>query len=162
MNVIAERGNCVDGFDDLAGEIVGMRSGEAHAADSRHLGDGAQQVDKIQPARRGIAIGIDGLAEQLNFGVAGVGEAARFGENGVARAAALGTARVRHDAIGAGVVAAFDDGDVGADGIVAAGDFGFKSFVGVEIEARDAAAARFELVHQLREASGSWPSRRRD
>ena len=50
MNVIAERGNFVDGIDDLAVEIVRMRGGEAHAADARHLGDGAQQVREI-PAR---------------------------------------------------------------------------------------------------------------
>ena len=57
---------------------------------------------------------------------------------------------MRHHAVGAGVVAAFDDGDVGADGIVAAGDFGLECLVGIEIEAHHAAAAGFEFVHQLR------------
>ena len=122
--------------DDLAVEIVGMRSGETHAANARDGGDGAQQVGEIPFARRGIAIGIHGLAEQLDFGVAGIGEAAGFGEDGVAGAAAFRAAGVRDDAVGAGIVAAFDDGDVGAQEIIAAGDFGFESFVGVESRGR--------------------------
>ncbi len=128
-----------------------MRSGETHAANSWHGGYGAQEVHEIPLARRRIAIGIYGLAEQLDFGVARVGEAASFGEDGIARAAAFGPARVRHYAVGAGIVAAFDDGDVGAQKIIAARDFGFESFVGVEIEAGDAAAAGFELRDQLGE-----------
>ena len=79
MNVVAERGRGVDRVDDLATEIIGMRSGEAHAADAMDCRDLAQQAGEIQAARRRIAIGIDGLAEQLNFGIAGIGEAASLG-----------------------------------------------------------------------------------
>ena len=109
-------------------KIIGMRSGEAHATNTGNGGDGAEQVHEFPLARRGIAIGIHRLAEQLNFGVAGIGEAAGFGEHGVAGAAAFGAARVRDDAVGAGVIAAFDNGDVGAQAIIAASEFRFRRF----------------------------------
>ena len=80
-----------------------------------------------------------------------VSEAAGFVEDACARAGAFRAAGVRDDAIGAGFVAAFDDGDVGAEGMIAAGDFGFEGLVGIGIEARDAAIAGFELLNQMRE-----------
>ena len=47
-----------------------------------------------------------------------------------------------------------------AKGIIAARDFGLEGFVGVEVEARHAAAARFELFDQIRQACDSSPNRR--
>ena len=76
MNVVAERGRGVNRIDYLTAEIIRMRSGEAHAAnaiDCRHF---VEQAGEIQVARRRIAIGVDGLAQQLNFGVASIGQAA--------------------------------------------------------------------------------------
>jgi hypothetical protein len=58
---------------------------------------------------------------------------------------------VRDNTISAGIVAAFDDGQVGAEGIVAARNFGLEGFVDVEIEAHDAAAAGFELLDEVRQ-----------
>ena len=52
---------------------------------------------------------------------------------------------MRHHAVGAGVIAAFDDSQIGAKRIVAPRDIGFESFVGIEIETHHAAAARFDL-----------------
>ena len=91
------------------------------------------------------------MAEQLNFRVARIGQAAHFRENRIAGAAAFGPARVRHHAIRAGIVAAFDDREIRAERIVAARDFSFECFVGIEVEARDAAAARFHLLDQIRQ-----------
>ncbi len=161
MEVVADRRYFVDRLDEVAREIVGMRGGEANAADATDAGNRAQQVDKFPPPRRRIAVGIHRLPEQLNFGVAGIGEAARFGQHGIGRAAALWAPGVRNNAVGAGVVAAFDNRDIGANRIVAAGNFGLKSFIRIEIEAHHSASACFELVHQLRELAGSLPSRRR-
>src|SRR5579864_6884575 len=106
MNVIAERGGCVDGFDDVAREIVGMRSHKADAADSGDFRNGAQQFHEGHIPWRGIAIRIHRLAEELHFGVAAVDQAANFVENRGAGAAALRTARVRYDAIRASVITA--------------------------------------------------------
>src|SRR6185437_8237375 len=139
MNVVAESGGRVDGVDDVAREIVGMRSHKAHAANPGDFRNGAQQFHKSEMPRRGIAIRVDSLAEELDFGVAAVDKAADFVEDSGAGAAALRTARVRHDAISARVVAALDDGQIGAKGIVAWRDFGFECFLRVEGKTSDAA-----------------------
>ena len=109
--------------------------------------DARQQRGEIPAGGRRIAIAVDVLAQQLDFGVAGIGQAARFGHHAFAGAAALRPARERHHAIGAGFVAAFDDGDVGAVRIVAARERRIEGFVGIEAQAGDAAVAGFEL-HQ--------------
>ena len=151
VNVVAERGSRVNRLDNLAREIVRMRSGEPHAADARDGGDGVEQIHEIHAAGRGVTVGIDGLAEQLNFGVAGIGQAADFRENRIAAAAAFRAACVWDDAVGAGIVAALNDGEIGAKGIVAARDFGFESFLGIEVEAGDAASAGFKLGNEIGE-----------
>ena len=144
-------GRRVDRLDDVAMKVVGMGGGEPDAADSVNRRDFAEQFGELQIAWRRIAIRIHCLAEQLNFGIACFNQSTGFGENGIAGTAAFGSARVRHDAIGAGVVAAFDDGEVRTQRIVAAGDFGFEGLVGVQIEAGDATAAGFNLIEELRE-----------
>ena len=107
----------------------------------------SSSVAKSQPAARGIAIAVDVLAEQLDLGVAGIGEASGFFHHAGAGAAALRPAGERHHAIGAALVAAFDDRDVGAMRIVAARERRVEGFVGIEAEAGDALVAGFEL-HQ--------------
>jgi hypothetical protein len=54
-----------------------------------------------------------------------------------------------HHAIGAGFVAAFDDGDVSAVRIVAAGERRLESVFGIQAQAGDAAIAGFELHQHL-------------
>src|ERR1700689_3962238 len=103
MNVVAERWSFIDCLHDLAREIIWMRGGKAHAANTVHRGDFSQQLDEIQLARAGIAIGIHCLAEKLDFAIAQIYEALDFSENRLAAAAAFGAARVRDHAIGAGV-----------------------------------------------------------
>ncbi len=112
--------------------------------------DGAEQIDEIPAAGRGVAVGIHRLAQELNLGVASIGQAARFREYGMAGAAAFGTSCVRHDTVGTGVVASFDDGDVGAEEIVAPGHLRLEGFIGIEVEAHHATPTRFELGHQVR------------
>src|SRR5690349_21499719 len=98
MNVLAESGGGVNGADNFAREIVGMRSGEAHAANAGHSGDGTEEFGEIHTRGRRITIGIYGLAEELDFHEARLHEVTNFVENGPAGAAALRPARVRHDA----------------------------------------------------------------
>ncbi len=102
---------------------------------------------KSQPAGRRIAIAVDVLAEKLDFLIAHARQLARFLENAFAGAATLGTARERHHAIGAGFVAALDDGDVGAVRIVAAREGRVEGFFRVQAQAGDMAIAGFQL-HQ--------------
>src|SRR5580698_1148236 len=99
MNVLAKLRRLVNGVDDFACEVVWVRRGEAHAANARNGRDFAEQRSKVQRARRGIAVGVDCLAEKLNLAVACVGKASRFSENGVAVAAAFGAAGARDDTV---------------------------------------------------------------
>ena len=149
MHVIAERRDGVDGVHNVLGEVARMRSGEAHAADSGNLADGRQQFRKDLLVR-GIGVGIHVLAEQLNVGVSGIGHAAGFGQHRIRGAAALFAAGVRHHAVGAELVAAFDDGDVSAMRIAAGGELGVEGLVGLAIvEAGDARRARSDLYQHL-------------
>ncbi len=91
-----------------------------------------------------------------------LGDALGFGEDGGGGAAALFAARVRHDAVGAELVAAFDDGDVAAVGVGAGGELGVEGLVGLAVvEAGDAGFAGFEAGEHRRAGCGSWRSRRR-
>ena len=76
-----------------------------------------------------------------------------------AGAAALRPARERHHAIGAALVAAFDDRDVGAVRIVAARERRVESLVGVQAQTRDAPVAGFELHQHLRQLGVAGRSR---
>ncbi len=87
------------------------------------------------------------MPEQLNFRVARIGEAARLFQNIGAGAAAFGSAGERNHAIRARFVATFDDRDVGAKWMVAARHFSFKSFVGIGIEAGNAAIPCFQFLN---------------
>ena len=89
------------------------------------------------------------MPEELNFRVARVGQPAHLFQDRCARAAALRPARERHDAIGARLVAALDDRQIGAKWIVAPRNFRFKGRVGVGVQAHDAAVSGFQLRNQI-------------
>ncbi len=129
-----------------------MRSGETHATNSGDLRHGGKQFGEGQPRGIGIEVVIHDLPENLDLRIAGVGQTARFFQDQMAGTAAFGTARERHHAEGALLIAPLDDGEIGAEGIVAAGQLRFESFVGIGIEAGDPPIAGFQLCQQLRQA----------
>ena len=137
----------INGIHDFAGEVARVRGGEAHPAETRDFRHRRQQLRKAHSMRRGVAVGVDVLPQQLNFSVAFGHQAPCFRENGGVGAAALRSARERHHAVSAGLVAALDDGEVGAERIVAAGEFGFKGLV-VVCEPGHALVAGLELGQQ--------------
>ena len=153
VHVVAKGRYGVDGVHDVAAEVARVRSGEAHAADAWNFADRGQQFgERLLPCR--ILVGIHVLAEQLNFGVAEIGHLAGFGEHGVGCAAALFAAREGHHAVGAELVAAFDDGDVAAVRVGARGEFGFEALVGLAVvEAGDVAVPCFNLHQHLRQVA---------
>ena len=105
-------------------------------------------------AAGGVAVGVDVLAEELDFGVAEVDHLAGFDEHGGGGAAALLAASVRDDAVGAELVAALDDGDVAAVGIGAGGELGLEGEVGLAVvEAGDALSAGFEASEHVGEVA---------
>src|SRR5580704_2452772 len=99
---------------------------------------------------RGIAIGIYGLTQELNLGVADVGEFAYFPQDRIAGAAAFGPARIGHHAIRASLVAALDDGEIGAEGMIAPRQFSFECLVGVGVKAGDSVLSGFQARQQRR------------
>ena len=113
---------------------------------------------KSQPRRRGIAIAVHVLAQQLDFGVARRGQRARFVEDAFAGAAALRPPRERHHAIRAGFVAAFDDRDIRAMRVVAPRVGRVEGIVGIQAQPGDAPVAGFQLHQHLAAASYNWPS----
>ena len=161
VDVVAEGRRGVDGVDDVAGEVARVAGGEADAADAGDLADGGEQFGE-GPLPFRIAVAVDVLAEELDLGVAEVGDAAGFFEDGGGGAAALLAAGVGDDAVGAEFVAAFDDGDVAAVGVLAGGELGLEGLVGLAVvEAGDAVLAGFEAGRASRAGCGRRRSRRR-
>ncbi len=163
VDVVAEGGYGVDDFDDVAGEVSGVAGGESDATDAGNLADGSEQLGEGTRAL-GVAVAVDILAEELDFGVAAVGDAACLFENGVGASAALLAACVGDDAVGAELVAAFDDGDVGAVRIFPGGELGFKGLVSLAVvESGDAGFSCFKAGEHLGEfAVGGGASDERD
>ena len=128
-----------------------MRSGEPDPSQAGHFGGARQQGSEV-PARRGwIAVTVHVLAQQLNLRVAFPGEPLRFLDDAPAGTAALRAAGERHHAIGAVLVAAFDDGDVGAMRIVAPCQRRFERLVSVQVQTGYPAIPRFDAHQQLRQ-----------
>ena len=148
--MIAERWRGIDGLDDITAEIARMRGHETHAANSRYLRHGQKQLRKRQPPARGVAIGIHRLAQELNLRVAHLRKLAHFPQNGIAGAAAFRSARIRHHAVRASLIAALDDCEISAEGMVAPRQFRFESFVGISFQAGDAAFAVLQPRQQQR------------
>ena len=88
----------------------------------------------------------------MDFGVAEIGHLPGFCQHRVGRAAAFLTAGEGHHAVGAELVAAFDDGHISAVRIGAGGELGFKALVGLAIvESGDALLPCLELHQHLRQ-----------
>ena len=102
------------GLDDLGPEILGVRGQEADPLDpldGRHL---FQQVGEL-PSGIGVKIGIDVLSQQLSLQVSFPGQVPDLFEDRPQRPVFLPSAGVRHDAVGAEVVAPFHHRDVAAE-----------------------------------------------
>ena len=95
----------------------------------------------------------------MDVGVAEVGHLAGFDEDGGGGAGALFAAGVGDDAVGAELIAAFNDCDVSAVGVGAGGEVGLEGEVGLAVvEAGDAGFAGFEAGEHLWEvAVGGGP-----
>src|SRR3954470_19898306 len=102
-----------------------MRSGEAHATHSVDLSNGGEQFGEGLLCLR-IFVGVHVLAEQLDVGVASVSHTLGFVKHAVTGATSFFATRVRHYAVGAKLIATFDDGDVPAMWIAARGKLGFE------------------------------------
>ena len=92
------------------------------------------------------------MTKQLNFGVAQIGHLAGFGEHRIRSPAALFSAGERHHAVGAELVASFNDGDVTAIRVGARGELSLKALVGFAIvEPGHTAVPCLDLNQHLRQ-----------
>ena len=98
------------GLKQLFGGVLGVARHESYekfAGDLVYHGD---KVRKIDIAVEILAVGVDILAEQRNVLVALGNQLPCLGDNILGSAAALTPAHIRHDAVGAEVVAAVHNG----------------------------------------------------
>src|SRR5258708_6608091 len=117
-----------------------MRSGVADAPYAIHFGHSRQQGGEIPTRRRGIAIRVYILTEQLNLGEPALRQAASFHHYALAGAAALRPTCKRHHTVRARFVAALDDRDIRAVRIVAPRERRVEGLISIEAQPGDAAA----------------------
>ena len=118
VELLAHGGLARHDLDELFGDVVGVRRGEAHAADAGDARDAFEQPREgpVAPvARVAPLVRVDRLSEEGDLGDAAADGLPRLGEDLFRVAVLLGAAHVRHDAEGAAVIAAALDGDPGGD-----------------------------------------------
>ncbi len=97
--------------DHVVGEVARVRRGEAHPLQAVDLPAGPQQfAERLAVAEAG-PVGVDVLAKQGHLEHAVLDQRPDLGEHVAGAAVLLPAAQARHDAEGAGVVAADRDGD---------------------------------------------------
>ena len=152
---------------------LGEVGDELDALDARRVVDARQQVATARygrPSPELVLVAVDGLAQQRDFLAALGGELADLGGDVLRRPALLRAAHARHDAVGAELVAADHDADVGLErrrphrrvaqrvvALEAALDLVARRFVAVEA---DRASLRLAGLLDLGDQSGScasWP-----
>ena len=100
-------------------DVPRMRAREPDALDARRRRERLEQRREVAGRIVGRLVVVDDLPEQLHFACARRRRLADLGQDVGLRPHPLVPARVRHDAEAAELVAAFDDRDVGLDGIAA-------------------------------------------
>ena len=102
--------------DEVIVDVGGVRGGVAQAFQAVDLGQPAQQIGQVALFAGGVfaVIGVDVLAEQVDFKRAGFYQPARFFQHVFHRPRSFHPAGIGNDAVGAEVVAAFLDGKIGA------------------------------------------------
>ena len=101
------------GVDDVVGEVPGVRRGEPDAFQALDLPAAAQQLAERGPVAELGAVGVHVLAEQRNLEDPVGHQRADLGQDVAGPAVLLLAPQGRHDAEGAGVVAAHRDCDPG-------------------------------------------------
>ena len=140
--------------DHSRGHVTRVRARESNPRQAVDLLQPLQQSREIAAIVVWRLVVVDDLSEQLDFPGARVDRVARLGDDVGSRPHALVAARVRDDAEGAEFVAAFDDGDVGLDGIEASRDAKRERDVAERVEIEDrrrTVGSVNRAVHEYRE-----------
>src|SRR5215211_2914343 len=139
MQVLADLLQITDSLDEPRPGVTGMRACKPYTLDTGHFVDRGQQFSEVAPRSVWRLVVIDDLPEELDLLSAGLCCLPHVSQDVGLRPHALVSPRVRDDAERTVVVAAFDDRDVGLDGIVASGNPQRKSDVvpGVDVDLRN-------------------------
>ena len=114
-----------ENFGQLFCEVHGVAGGETKPLQAFHLRNPFQQLREAASAIEGIDI----LAEQLHFAISTFHHTTDLSYDVLPGAIALHATSGRNDAVGASMVATFDDGHKGFSGALAPCDFGRKQVV---------------------------------
>ncbi|MNH15515.1 hypothetical protein D3C79_751290 [compost metagenome] len=140
--------------DDIVGEFNRMAGGETDAVDTVDGRHQAQQFGKranFAVVSRA-AIGVDVLAEQVDFAYALRRQLGDFKQDVIAWAADFFTAGIRHHAEGTVLVAAFHDGDEGGRAFGTRFRQAIEFFDFREADVDDGAAGALHVVEHFRQA----------
>ncbi len=149
--MVTKRWNPVNRLHDVPSKVPGMAGRKANAPDARHLPHGGQQFGEAAlPFRVPVAVHV--LAQKLNLGVTLVGNPPRLVQHRPRASAALLAARVRHNAVGAELVAPLNDGDVAAVRILPRRKLRLEGLVRLPVvQAGDSPLARLQPRQHLRQ-----------
>src|ERR1035437_8710584 len=163
MDMVAKRGIGVDDFDNVLRKVPRMAGSKSHTADAPDLAHRSQQLGEA-PLPFRIPVAVHVLAQQLDLGVALVRYPPSLLKNGRRAAAALFAPGIWHNAVGAELVASFNDGDVAAIRVLPGSELGLEGLVSLAVvQAGDARLARFQASQHLRQfAVGCRPRHQRD
>ena len=115
MDVLAQMLLRSNRINELAAGIFRMARHEANLIVAGHLAQKIQQIGKVDGVFQPLAIAVDVLAQEGDFLVALGHQLLELCQNGGRFTAALPPADIRHDAVGAKVIATVHDGQPGAE-----------------------------------------------
>ena len=107
--------------DHVVGEVAGMRGGEPHPFEPVDAARSRAATRRTRRVAEAAAVGVHVLAEQRDLQDPLLDQGLHLGQHVARPPVALAAAQARHDAEGAGVVAADADAHPGAGGRVAPG-----------------------------------------
>ena len=110
MQMLADLRLRRDGVDQLEAGILRVARHEADVVIARHSAEQVEQVGKVHLFFQTLTVAVDVLTQERNFFVASLDQTPELGEDIAGLAALFTAADIRHDAIGAEVVAAVHDG----------------------------------------------------
>ena len=110
MQVLAQMRLGRNGVDQLVAGVLRVAGHEADLVIAGHRAEQVEQIGEVHLLFQPLAIAVDVLAQQGDFLIPRFHKAAELGEDIAGLAALFAAADIRHDAVGAEVVAAVHDG----------------------------------------------------
>ena len=110
MQVLAQLRLSGNGVDQLVAGILGVAGHKADVVIAGHRAQQVEQIGKVHLFFQTLAVAVDVLSQQCDLLIACLHKTAELGKDITGLAALFAAAHIRHDAVGAEVVAAVHDG----------------------------------------------------